>query len=227
MGIILLDPENPAFPHHSLTHESGISAVGGVVNTTTLLESYKSGCFPWYSDDFPVWWNPNPRFVLFPEELKVSKSMRSYFNKNKYTVTFNTHFTEVILNCKSIKRKGQAGTWINEEMVNAYTELHKMGIAHSIEVWRHDRKLVGGLYGIAMGKVFFGESMFSYESNASKYGFITLVKKLQLKKFMLIDCQQETDHLASLGARLIPRENFMEILEVQILIKPEILCFDE
>ena len=179
MGIILLDPENPTFPHHSLTHESGISAVGGKLNTPTLLQSYRSGCFPWYSDDFPVWWNPNPRFVLFPEELKVSKSMRSYFNKNKYKVTFNTHFTEVILKCKSIKRKGQAGTWINKDMVNSYTELHKMGIAHSVEVWNYNGDLVGGLYGIALGKVFFGESMFSHESNASKYGFITLVHKLK------------------------------------------------
>lgn len=206
----VIDPDNPQFPHFSKTHESGIIAIGGNIDPRTLIQAYSMGIFPWYNDDLPLWWNPDPRFVLFPEELKVSKSMRSYFNNNKFTVTFNSCFQDVIRQCMESFRKGQSGTWLNEEMIDSYSRLNKMGYAHSIEVWNRENQLVGGLYGIAIGKMFFGESMFTFESNASKFGFITLVKRLNDLGVKIIDCQQETKHLASLGARSISREEFME-----------------
>jgi leucyl/phenylalanyl-tRNA--protein transferase len=212
-GIAIINPSSPIFPHFSRTHESGIIAIGGSVDPSTLLEAYSHGIFPWYNDDFPVWWNPDPRFVLFPDELKVSKSMRPYFNQNKFSITYNTAFDTVIKYCMHTPRPGQGGTWLNEELVDSFNELHRLGYAHSVEVWNRDKVLVGGLYGMAMGKVFFGESMFSHESNASKFGFISLVKKLMSIGIELIDCQQETGHLASMGARSISREQFVSDLK--------------
>ena len=207
-----LNQENE-FPDPQQADEQGILCIGGDLSLERLKLAYQLGIFPWYNEGEPIiWWSLNPRFVLFPEELKVAKSMRSYFNNNKFKVTYNKAFKEVIAACKRINRKGQFGTWITNEMEAAYINLHQNGIAHSVEVWRKDQ-LVGGLYGVATGKIFSGESMFSLESNASKFGFISLVRLLQEKEFMLIDCQQETAHLGTLGAKPISRNEFLDILK--------------
>lgn len=201
------------FPHASLSDEDGLLAIGGDLSPDRILLAYKNGIFPWFNPgELFLWWSPNPRFVLFPEELKVSKSMRPYFNQKKFIVKYDTCFEQVIKNCSLSKRKGQNGTWITDEMIHAYVKLHKMGWAHSVEVFE-DQKLVGGLYGIAIGKVFFGESMFSNVNNASKFGFISLVRQLIKKGYNLIDCQQETPHLASLGASAIPRDTFLNLMD--------------
>ncbi|MGL6268376.1 MAG: leucyl/phenylalanyl-tRNA--protein transferase, partial [Chitinophagaceae bacterium] len=162
-------------------------------------------------DDIPLWWSPDPRFVLFPDELKISSSMKTLLKRNAFSFTINKAFSEVIRNCKSVRRDGQAGTWITDEMQNAYTELHHQGFAFSAEAW-HEDKLAGGLYGIKMGKMFFGESMFSHQSNASKYAFISMVEQLKSEGVALIDCQVYTAHLESLGARMIPRNEFLKQL---------------
>ena len=212
MSFFLLNEHNVAFPDPSFAEESGLLAVGGDLSVNRLLQAYRSGIFPWYNPGEEIlWWSLDPRFVLFPNELKVSKSMRPYLNQGKFNVTFDTQFRQVMVNCRDHYRKRQYGSWINDEMVEAYTRLHEMGYAHSVEVW-NEEKLVGGLYGLSMGKIFFGESMFSFESNASKFGFTILVKKLEARGFTLIDCQQETAHLGSLGARAIPREDFLKKL---------------
>ncbi len=200
------------FPPVEASLEDGLLAVGGDLSTERLLLAYKNGIFPWYDGDIPLWWCPNPRFVLFPEELKVSKSMKSVLKKNKFEFTVNTAFKEVINQCKITKRKDQDGTWIKEEVATAYLELYKRGIAQSAETW-YDGKLVGGLYGVRLGKVFFGESMFSTESNASKFAFINYVEQLKEEGVVLIDCQIHTQHLESLGARFIMREQFIQLLQ--------------
>ena len=203
-----------AFPHHDFADEYGVLAIGGDLSPERLLLAYWNGIFPWFNEGEPiVWWTPDPRFVLFPDELKISKSMRPYFNQKKFEVTYDTCFEKVIKNCSKVPRKGQEGdTWINKKMIKAYCKMHDLGFAHSVEVWR-GKELVGGLYGIALGKVFFGESMFMKVSNASKFALISLVNKLKEFDFQLIDCQQETAHLGSLGARSISRKEFLEILE--------------
>lgn len=208
-----LSKDQITFPHPDLANEDGILAVGGDLSAERLIEAYKKGIFPWFNPEDPIiWWSPNPRFVLFPEEIKVSKSMRPYFNQKKFTVTCDTVFEQVITSCSKQDRSGQlGGTWITDNMLEAYINLHHLGHAHSVEVWDKD-ELVGGLYGISQGKIFFGESMFSKVSNASKFGFISLVKKLTEQGYNLIDCQQETKHLASLGARSIPRKQFLAFL---------------
>lgn len=201
------------FPHASLSNGDGLLAVGGDLSPARILLAYKNGIFPWFNPgELFLWWSPDPRFVLFPEELKVSKSMRPYFNQKKFTVKYDTCFRQVIEHCSQFKRKGQNGTWITDEMIEAYVNLHEMGWAHSVEVYA-DEELVGGLYGIAMGKVFFGESMFANVTNASKFGFISLVRQLLKRGFTLIDCQQETPHLASLGATAIPRDTFLDVMD--------------
>lgn len=201
------------FPNADLANADGILAVGGDLSAERLIEAYQNGIFPWFNPEDPIiWWSPNPRFVLFPDEIKVSKSMRPYFNQKKFKITCDTVFEQVIKSCSKQNRSGQrGGTWITDNMVEAYVNLHRLGYAHSVEVWNED-ELVGGLYGISLGKIFFGESMFSKVSNASKFGFITLVKKLTEQGYNLIDCQQETNHLASLGARSIPRKQFLAFL---------------
>lgn len=213
MPVFWLSDENLNFPPAELANEDGILAIGGDLSVDRLLVAYNNGLFPWYNPEDPIlWWCPDPRFVLFPEELKIAKSMRSYFNQRKFEVSFDRDFEQVIRSCKNQKRKGQGGgTWISEEMIQAYWNLHEAGYAHSVEVWNAG-KLVGGLYGVSLGKIFFGESMFSKESNASKVGFITLVKYLAAKGIELIDCQQETNHLKSLGARSISRASFLKIV---------------
>jgi leucyl/phenylalanyl-tRNA--protein transferase len=217
LPVYLLNDSN-IFPpvHHA---EEGILAVGGDLSPERLIAAYSSGVFPWFSDDEPIiWWAPDPRFVLFPKQLKVSKSMKQLLKQNQFAVTFDTQFNAVIQACANQNRPGQAGTWITKEMLKAYKKLHKMGLSHSVEVWK-ENKLVGGLYGVSLGKAFFGESMFFNESNASKFGFIHLVEFLMLHHFEFIDCQIETEHLKSLGANFIPRANFMNLLE-QALLQP-------
>ncbi len=213
MSIYWLDQEKIAFPHHQHANEYGILAAGGDLSMERIIFAYQNGIFPWYNEGEPIlWWSPDPRFVLFPEDLKIAKSMRSYFNQGKFAFSFDTAFSKVIGQCKVTDREGQGGqSWITPEMQAAYIQLHELGYAHSVEVWQNGQ-LVGGLYGIAMGKVFFGESMFTEVSNASKFGFINLVKHLIPQGFELIDCQQETKHLASLGAEAIPRPDFLKLL---------------
>lgn len=214
MPVFWLPDNTLTFPHPELANQDGILAMGGDLSPRRLLLAYQIGIFPWFNPDDPIiWWSPDPRFVLFPEELKVAKSMRTYFNNPRFRLTLDQHFETIMRGCQSVYRKGQGGgTWITEDMVHGYCQLHQMGYAHSIEVWQ-DNQLVGGLYGIALGKCFFGESMFSKAPNASKFGFISLVKKLQKLGYELIDCQQPTQYLSSLGARSIPRKEFLAILE--------------
>ncbi len=201
------------FPPVSEANSDGILAVGGDLSPERLLLAYKSGIFPWFEGEEPIlWWAPNPRMVLFLDELVVSKSMRNILNRNSFKLTSNQNFREVISNCQKIKRDSQNGTWITNEMVEAYCKLNEMGIAKSVEVWQNDT-LVGGLYGIDLGTVFCGESMFSKVSNASKVAFITLVNQLKEANYKLLDCQVYNEHLESLGCREIEREAFMSFLE--------------
>jgi leucyl/phenylalanyl-tRNA--protein transferase len=203
------------FPPVEFANPDGLLAMGGDLSVERLLDAYNRGIFPWYDASEPIlWWSPNPRMVLFPENLRVSKSMRQLFKKEAFQVTYNQDFLSVIENCAAIKRDGQNGTWITEEIKDAYLKLHHLGIVQSVEVWQND-ELVGGLYGIYLKekKIFCGESMFANVSNASKYGFITYVRKLKKEGVSLIDCQIYTEHLNSLGAAEIPRKEFLKYLE--------------
>lgn len=207
--------KDPWFPDHNLADEEGLLMVGGDLTTDWLLLAYNSGIFPWFNDGQPVlWWTPDPRMVVKPEHVHVSKSMRKILREDYFKVTYNQNFLEVILACKRIKRDGQNSTWITNDIVDAYLRLHELGHAISVEVW-HNNQLVGGLYGIDIKDkgIFCGESMFATMSNASKVGFITLSRKLKEKNYHLIDCQMYTDHLASLGAAEIPRDLFLEYLQ--------------
>ena len=198
------------FPNPSLADEDGLLAVGGDLSSHRLLLAYQNGIFPWYNDDTPIlWYSPHERFVLFPDELKVAKSMQQVVRSGRFKVTYDRNFAEVIDACSSVGRKGQDGTWITADMKNAYIRLHKEGHAHSVEVWE-DGKLAGGLYGVQIGEVFCGESMFSKVSNASKAALISLCNTGEYK---LIDCQVYTEHLESLGARMIAREEYLRILQ--------------
>jgi len=208
------------FPPVETASPDGIVAFGGDLSSERLLLAYKSGIFPWFNEGEPViWHSPKERMVLFPNELKVSKSMKQVLKKDMFNVTFNQNFKEVIRACKTMYREGQGGTWITDEMEQAYVNLHELGFAKSVEVWRfldaarNDKELVGGLYGVDLGSVFCGESMFSSVSNASKIAFIYLIEKLKKEHYKLIDCQVYTDHLASLGAREILRTEFMKYLK--------------
>ena len=198
------------FPEAAQASPEGLLAIGGDLSVERLLLAYRTGIFPWFDETQPIlWWSPDPRFVLFPEKLKISKSMKQLLNRKAFKVTCNTCFDKVIEECSKIKRKGQKSTWITSEMVKAYTNLHELGFATSVEVWL-EGELVGGLYGIDLKNgIFCGESMFSKVSNASKYGFISFVFNTNYK---LIDCQVFTDHLASLGAEEINREAFLSYL---------------
>lgn len=200
------------FPPVHLADDDGLLAIGGDLSMERLLLAYRQGIFPWYNEGEPIcWWCPDPRFVLYPQELKISKSMRSVLRNHQFTFSTNTAFTNVIENCKTVNRKGQDGTWISPDVQKAYTMLHEKGYAHSAEAWM-DGKLVGGLYGIRLGSIFFGESMFSHASNASKFAFIKYVQQLQEENVQLIDCQVYTEHLESLGAKMIGRESFIKLL---------------
>ena len=202
--------ETIEFPGYDCTSEEGVIALGGDLSVERLTHAYKNGIFPWFSDNDPiVWYCPFERMVLFPAEIKISKSMQKIINKNEFTITENTAFEAVIYNCKNIDRNDGFGTWITNDMEQAYINLHKKGIAKSIEVWFKD-ELVGGLYGVEINHIFCGESMFSRVSNASKLAFMHLAKN---KNYKLIDCQIHNDHLASLGAREIDRSLFLNILK--------------
>jgi len=201
--------ERLIFPKPDLAEPDGLLAVGGDLSTERLLLAYQNGIFPWYSDDTPIlWYSPHERFVLYPDELKISKSMRQVLRSGKLSVTVDTCFNDVITACSTAPREGQDGTWIVPDMIAAYNRLHLEGYAHSVEVWQ-DHKLVGGLYGVHVGDVFCGESMFSRVSNASKTALIYLCNTGLYK---LIDCQVHTDHLESMGARMISRERYMDVL---------------
>ncbi|MBD0851501.1 leucyl/phenylalanyl-tRNA--protein transferase [Maribacter arenosus] len=200
------------FPPVEDANAEGLLAVGGDLSPERLMLAYKSGIFPWFNEgSLILWWSPDPRMVLFPDQIKIAKSMRKVLKDNQFTLTKNTCFEEVIDQCAKVKRKHQDGTWITHEMKQAYLKLHLLGHAQSYEVWE-DGELVGGLYGIDQGHVFCGESMFSLVNNASKFAFIKLAQELQQKKYRLIDCQLYTTHLESLGAREIPRSEFIAIL---------------
>ena len=202
------------FPNPEEADTEGLLAIGGDLSVKRLMHAYRSGIFPWFDDYQPIlWWSPDPRMVLFLDNFKVTKSLQKTIQKNKFTITYNTCFSEVIKNCSKIKRDGQVGTWITQQMEDAYIHLNKVGHAVSVEVWL-DSQLVGGLYGIDLldKRVFCGESMFSKESDASKVAFNFLVEKLKAKNYQLIDCQMHTPHLERLGAIEIPRNDFLKYL---------------
>ncbi|MFC4095466.1 leucyl/phenylalanyl-tRNA--protein transferase [Euzebyella saccharophila] len=205
--------EKLEFPPIENANEEGLLAVGGDLSPERLLLAYRSGIFPWFNDDAIImWWSPDPRMILRPREVKISKSMRKILKSDNFQLTKNKSFQEVIRNCSQVARKDQDGTWITQKMQNAYRELHLMEKAVSYEVWQ-DTTLVGGLYGIDLGHVFCGESMFSTVSNASKFAFIKMAQELESKNYLMVDCQMYTDHLASLGAKEVPRETFLELLK--------------
>lgn len=207
--IFQLDLHDIHFPNPALAEPDGLLAVGGDLQPNRLMEAYRLGIFPWYNDDTPIlWYSPHERFVLFPKELKVSKSMRQVIRSAHFNVTYDHAFAKVIAACSNQPRHGQDGTWITRDMQEAYNKLHELGYAHSVEVW-FNTELAGGLYGVAVGNVFCGESMFSSKANASKLALISLCES---RSHGLIDCQVYTDHLASLGARMIPRWEYMEYL---------------
>jgi len=204
-------PREPVFPPVQLADPSGLLAVGGDLSAARLVEAYRLGIFPWYGPGEPIlWWSPDPRFVLFPEELKVSRSMRQLLRKDLFRVTFDGSFASVLDACRK-PRPGSPQTWITPEMRRAYRDLHHSGLAHSVEVWYGDT-LAGGLYGVSLGGCFFGESMFSEMSNASKVALVFLVRRLQERGFLLVDCQVHTAHLESMGARFVSRMRFLELL---------------
>jgi len=202
-----------AFPSPRLAPDEGLLAYGGDLDPKRLLAAYKKGIFPWYSQGEPIlWWSPNPRLLLFPEKFKVRKSFKRVLRSGKFTVTFDTHFSDVISYCASVPRKGQESTWIVPEMKEAYIRLHEEGFAHSVEVHK-EGKLVGGLYGVAMGKAFFGESMFSLVPDASKVAFKALSDVLGSRGYDFIDCQMKTDHMLGLGAEVVERDDFLDALD--------------
>lgn len=215
------------FPPVDRANEYGIVAAEGNLSPGMLLSAYRQGIFPWYDEDNPIlWWSPDPRFVLFPPELHISKSMRKILRRGDFSVTVDTNFPSVIRNCAEIHRRHESGTWILEEMQEGYNRLHSLGYAHSVEVWRYntesgegEKELAGGLYGVSLGSMFFGESMFSRLANASKTGFILFAAALYEHGFTCIDCQVYTEHLSGLGAREIPRNEYMNILSCALTEK--------
>jgi leucyl/phenylalanyl-tRNA--protein transferase len=220
MPVYFIDNDT-IFPPVEYSNEDGILAAGGDLSLGRLIEAYTNGIFPWYSSDTPVlWWSPDPRFVIYPNEVKVSKSMRQVLKKNIFEIRYDTSFREVITACSG-ERKHEKGTWITSEMIEAYVDLHSLGLAHSVEAWR-DGKLAGGLYGVSIGRMFFGESMFSYESNASKAAFIVLAENLAKLEFDLIDSQVYTRHMESLGAFRMARKDFIGIMKKSV--KKETIC---
>ncbi|MFS4445656.1 leucyl/phenylalanyl-tRNA--protein transferase [Maribacter sp. 2307UL18-2] len=204
--------ERLEFPPIETANSEGLLAVGGDLSPERLLLAYQNGIFPWFNEDSLIlWWSPDPRMVLFPNKIRISKSMKKVLASGQFTLTKNTCFEEVLLQCATVKRLGQQGTWITEDMKKAYLELHETGLAKSYEVWQKG-VLVGGLYGVDLGHVFCGESMFSAVSNASKFAFIHLAQELESKNYRVIDCQLHTKHLESLGAEEIPRNEFIKLL---------------
>lgn len=215
-GPYWLDPDNKtAFPpvSEALTEPDGLLAIGGDLSSKRLLAAYRRGIFPWYSDGQPIlWWSPNPRAVLYLNALHISRSLKKTLRRDDYSVTFDHAFNDVLQACAKPRKDG-LGTWITGEMASAYARLHSQGHAHSIEVWRNGR-LIGGLYGVSIGQIFFGESMFSRETNGSKIAIVWLVRQLQRWQFALMDCQVYSTHLGTLGTRLIPRDKFVQYLDI-------------
>ena len=204
--------EKIIFPPPELAEENGLLAIGGDLSAKRLLLAYSKGIFPWYSAGEPIlWWSPSPRLVIIPNEFKVPSRLSRFIKQQKYKVTMDQAFHQVIMACANAANRQEKGTWIDDDMIEAYTLLHEMGYAHSVECWMDD-ELVGGLYGIALGKIFFGESMFSRQSNASKVAFVYLAEKLLERDFDLIDCQLKTEHLMQFGAREIPGAEFQDLL---------------
>mgnify|MGYP001809978202 CR=1 FL=1 len=209
------------FPNPNFAEPDGLLAIGSDFSLERILLAYRSGIFPWFSYENEFYWfSPDPRCILMPSEIIVSKSMTQLFKKNLFSIKVNTNFKAVMQNCASIKRKAENETWIDRQFIDAYTELHHLGYAHSVEVYEND-ELVGGLYGLSMGACFFGESMFSKKSNASKYAFIYLAKKMQELNYHFIDCQVYNDHLASLGANNIPRKKYLNMLNIALQVQPD------
>lgn len=205
-------PDEILFPDPSLAEPDGLLAVGGDLSSERLLTAYANGIFPWYSEHEPIlWWSPDPRLVLFPQKFKISHSLHQKIKKNVFSVRMDSNFEQVISACAETERRHEDGTWITEEMKVAYIELHHKGFAHSVESY-FDGKLVGGLYGVSLGKAFFGESMFHTMTDASKFALYHLVEKAKESGFIFIDSQVETEHIVSLGAELIPRENYLKLL---------------
>lgn len=218
MSIFLLPDHELVFPHPFLTEEHGALAVSGKITIDMILLAYRFGIFPWYNQDDPVtWYFLHPRLILRPSKIKMQKSMRSIVNGRRFKITYDTCFHDVLTACQNIQRKGQDGTWIHNVIEESFIKLYEMGYAHSVECWEED-ELVGGLYGLSIGKVFFGESMFARKSNTSKFAFIKLAQKLEEKGYTMIDCQQDTAHLRSLGAELISKEQFIQELKMNTLV---------
>jgi leucyl/phenylalanyl-tRNA--protein transferase len=231
-GLFWIEPydDNTPFPdvELALKEPDGLLALGGNLSPKRLVEAYRKGIFPWYSEGQPIlWWSPNPRWVLFPGRLKVSRSLRKVLRKGDFLVTLDRAFQAVIYFCAE-PRAGQHGTWITHAMIEAYNRLHSQGLAHSVETW-HNGELVGGLYGVALGRVFFGESMFTRIRDASKVALVHLVRQLEAWNFELIDCQIRSAHMISLGAEDIPRRVFVRLLErwCEVSGRPGLWCFDE
>ncbi|OVE82460.1 leucyl/phenylalanyl-tRNA--protein transferase [bacterium K02(2017)] len=234
-------PQPLDFPNHFETSPEGLLAVGGNLHYSTLINAYSKGIFPWYSEGEEIlWWHPHPRAILLPENVHISRRIRRYFKSTKliqnpsenlifesfqYLITINRDFSQVMRCCAMTKRVQQNGTWITQDMQNAYKTLHDKGFAHSFEVWNQEKKLVGGIYGVAIGKIFFGESMFSLETNASKWALFHLSRFMVQNKMLLLDCQVESEHLKSLGAELIERQKFMDYLNRgQTYLKQQSSC---
>jgi leucyl/phenylalanyl-tRNA--protein transferase len=213
MAVIALEEKYRGYTFSAQAEKEGLVAVGGNLSTDSLLLAYKSGVFPWFTPGDPIlWWSPDPRLILLPENYKCSHSMRQVINSGKFEIKYDTNFVDVITNCSKVLRPNQEGTWISPEIIKAYKTLHRLGYAHSVETY-YQGQLVGGLYGVLLGKAFFGESMFHFMSNASKFAFYHLVLKVKELGIYFIDAQQQTDHLKSLGARSIPRKEFLVVLE--------------
>lgn len=224
MPLTLLDPNLPDQPfppvRQALKHPNGLLAVGGCLSPQRIINAYKHGIFPWYNPGEPVlWWSPDPRLVLFPNNLRISRSLAKTIRKQRFRISFDTDFAAVLKGCAGF-RNGSQGTWITREMQRAYTQLHHRGIAHSVEAWQ-DGQLAGGLYGLALGRVFFGESMFHRQTDASKVAFANLIYKLSACGYRLIDCQARTEHLVSLGAEEIERAEFLHLLARYCAETPE------
>lgn len=222
MPVFYLSENKLTFPPPFLADKTGLLAVGGDLSMQRLIKAYSEGIFPWYNEDEPIlWWSPDPRLVLFPEELHIGRSLAKVIAKNIYDITVDRSFEEVITKCRDVHTETKSGTWLVDEMLDAYMLLHESGYAHSVEAWK-DGDLVGGLYGVCLGKCFFGESMFSTSDNSSKVAFAVFTKWLAKIGFEMIDCQVATRYLSSFGAREITRKEFLGILD-KIIVKPQII----
>lgn len=212
MPVYALNPDYPGFPDPLRSDRNGLLAVGGKLDPVWLIEAYSAGVFPWFNESDPImWWSPNPRSVVYPGEVKISKSMKQLLNNGSFELRVDSSFESVIQQCRAIKRKDQDDTWITEEVKKAFIEMHRLGLAHSFETW-HNEEMIGGLYGISLGRIFFGESMFSTVPNASKFAFISLSEILKKNSFDLIDCQIPNPHLASMGCFDMRKKEYLKIL---------------